>query len=71
MFDDWSMTTMTRSVGFRGELSRQKQRCQELEIQLVTDHETIVEVTNTHTYTHAYRFIEDFKKGTQTIVQLT
>uniref|UniRef100_A0A673W9A5 Sodium channel and clathrin linker 1 n=1 Tax=Salmo trutta TaxID=8032 RepID=A0A673W9A5_SALTR len=81
-----TLTFHTKLTSLKGELNRQKQRCQELEIQLVTDHETIVEVilthayihTHTHTYTHThihtyihtYHFIED-KKGTQTTVQLT
>ncbi|XP_031670382.1 sodium channel and clathrin linker 1 isoform X5 [Oncorhynchus kisutch] len=38
-----TLTFHTKLTSLKGELSRQKQRCQELEIQLVTDHETIVE----------------------------
>ncbi|XP_042173273.1 sodium channel and clathrin linker 1 isoform X2 [Oncorhynchus tshawytscha] len=38
-----TLTFQTKLTSLKGELSRQKQRCQELEIQLVTDHETIVE----------------------------
>ncbi|KAK6324531.1 hypothetical protein J4Q44_G00038730 [Coregonus suidteri] len=33
----------TKLTSLKGELSRQKQRCQELEIQLETDHETVIE----------------------------
>uniref|UniRef100_A0A673W968 Sodium channel and clathrin linker 1 n=1 Tax=Salmo trutta TaxID=8032 RepID=A0A673W968_SALTR len=38
-----TLTFHTKLTSLKGELNRQKQRCQELEIQLVTDHETIVE----------------------------
>ncbi|XP_071264299.1 sodium channel and clathrin linker 1 isoform X2 [Salvelinus alpinus] len=38
-----TLTFHTKLTSLKGELSRQKQRCQELEIQLVTDHESIVE----------------------------
>ncbi|XP_052320320.1 sodium channel and clathrin linker 1-like [Oncorhynchus keta] len=38
-----TLTFQTKLTSLKGELSRQRQRCQELEIQLVTDHETIVE----------------------------
>ncbi|XP_038843477.1 sodium channel and clathrin linker 1 isoform X1 [Salvelinus namaycush] len=38
-----TLTFHTKLTSLKGELSRQKQRGQELEIQLVTDHETIVE----------------------------
>ncbi|KAM9399011.1 sodium channel and clathrin linker 1 isoform 3-T3 [Salvelinus alpinus] len=40
-----TLTFHTKLTSLKGELSRQKQRCQELEIQLVTDHETIVELS--------------------------
>ncbi|XP_029605281.1 sodium channel and clathrin linker 1 isoform X2 [Salmo trutta] len=38
-----TLTFHTKLTSLKGELNRQKQRCQELEIQLVTDHETILE----------------------------
>ncbi|XP_064818561.1 sodium channel and clathrin linker 1-like isoform X1 [Oncorhynchus masou masou] len=38
-----TLTFHTKLTSLKGDLSRQRQRCQELEIQLVTDHETIVE----------------------------
>lgn len=38
-----TLTFHTKLTSLKGELNRQKQRCQELEIQLVTDHEIIVE----------------------------
>ncbi|XP_038843478.1 sodium channel and clathrin linker 1 isoform X2 [Salvelinus namaycush] len=40
-----TLTFHTKLTSLKGELSRQKQRGQELEIQLVTDHETIVELS--------------------------
>ncbi|XP_071264300.1 sodium channel and clathrin linker 1 isoform X3 [Salvelinus alpinus] len=40
-----TLTFHTKLTSLKGELSRQKQRCQELEIQLVTDHESIVELS--------------------------
>uniref|UniRef100_A0A673W119 Sodium channel and clathrin linker 1 n=1 Tax=Salmo trutta TaxID=8032 RepID=A0A673W119_SALTR len=43
-----TLTFHTKLTSLKGELNRQKQRCQELEIQLVTDHETILEVILTH-----------------------
>lgn len=41
-------------VCFRAEIKRQKQRSQELEIKLETDHNTIYEVRVTHTGSHKY-----------------
>ncbi|XP_064859633.1 sodium channel and clathrin linker 1 isoform X2 [Oncorhynchus nerka] len=38
-----TLTFQTKLTSLKGDLSRHRQRCQELEIQLVTDHETIVE----------------------------
>ncbi|KAJ8000570.1 hypothetical protein DPEC_G00181760 [Dallia pectoralis] len=38
-----TQTFETKLSSLKGELNRQKQRCQELDIQLQTDHETIVE----------------------------
>uniref|UniRef100_A0A673VNZ7 Sodium channel and clathrin linker 1 n=1 Tax=Salmo trutta TaxID=8032 RepID=A0A673VNZ7_SALTR len=49
-----TLTFHTKLTSLKGELNRQKQRCQELEIQLVTDHETILEVILTHAYIHTH-----------------
>uniref|UniRef100_A0A4W5MGY9 Uncharacterized protein n=1 Tax=Hucho hucho TaxID=62062 RepID=A0A4W5MGY9_9TELE len=40
-----TVTFHTKLTSLKGELTGQKQRCQELEIQLETDHETIVELS--------------------------